>query len=209
MSSHEDLHYELDMTDAMMAGPGKPLKPLRADYCSEAELAEAQWNFHMEQWLMTRSPRLSVPSLQTDGLIFLWVTGRAMELGPEGYFRKLSAKFRYHVISIYMKFGALGEEQVTGSTIAKSILSNWNQRKPEVNRNIDTDLIVTEVREISRKRDMSILIHNMYAMLERIMPRARKLKLFARMHNAHAGWLSLGNQLSGVLLINEGLRARI
>ncbi|XP_056861844.1 N6-adenosine-methyltransferase MT-A70-like isoform X2 [Raphanus sativus] len=108
MSSHEDLHYELDMTDAMMAGPGKPLKPLRADYCSEAELAEAQWNFHMEQWLMTRSPRLSVPSLQTDGLIFLWVTGRAMELGPEGYFRKLSAKFRYHVISIYMKFGALG-----------------------------------------------------------------------------------------------------
>jgi mRNA (2'-O-methyladenosine-N6-)-methyltransferase len=26
---------------------------------------------------------LNVPSLQTDGLIFLWVTGRAMELGRE------------------------------------------------------------------------------------------------------------------------------
>lgn len=104
----------------------------------------------------------------------------------------------------------------------------------------------------------------MYAMLERISPRTRKLELFARMHNAHAGygvfihvssfkvnsnifvfcqyaptrpvlvfyclnfwvihkynfllltfrsyfstrWISLGNQLNGVRLVDEGLRAR-
>lgn len=109
------MHYELDMADAMMAGPDKALKPLRADYCSEAELGEAQWincdirNFrmdilgtfgvvmadppwdiHMELPYGTMADdemrSLNVPSLQTDGLIFLWVTGRAMELGREWYF---------------------------------------------------------------------------------------------------------------------------
>jgi len=73
---------------------------------------------------------------------------------------------------------------------------------PEVNRNIDTDVIVAEVRETSRKPD------EMYPLLERISPRTRKLELFARMHNTHAGWMSLGNQLSGVRLVDEGLRAR-
>ncbi|KAL6500900.1 hypothetical protein OROHE_025097 [Orobanche hederae] len=36
----------------------------------------------------------------------------------------------------------------------------------------------------------------------------KKLELFARMHNTHAGWMSLGNQLNGVRLVDEGLRAR-
>lgn len=108
------VHYELDMADAMMAGPEKALKPLRADYCSEAELGEAQWincdirsfrmdilgtfgvvmadppwDIHMELPYGTMGDdemrTLNVPSLQTDGLIFLWVTGRAMELGREWY----------------------------------------------------------------------------------------------------------------------------
>lgn len=85
---------------------------------------------------------------------------------------------------------------------------------PEVNRNIDTDVIVAEVRETSRKPDevcclslhanhyYSLLIQNavidiansfwqMYPMLERISPRTRKLELFARMHNTHAGYAFL------------------
>ncbi|KAJ0240906.1 N6-adenosine-methyltransferase MT-A70-like [Hirschfeldia incana] len=233
MKTCKYVHYELDMADAMMAGPDKTLKPLRADYCSEAELGEAQWincdirNFrmdilgtfgvvmadppwdiHMELPYGTMADdemrSLNVPSLQTDGLIFLWVTGRAMELGREclehwGYKRVEEI--------IWVKTNQLQRIIRTGRT------GHWlNHSKehclvgikgnPEVNRNIDTDVIVAEVRETSRKPD------EMYAMLERIMPRARKLELFARMHNAHAGWLSLGNQLSGVRLINEGLRAR-
>lgn len=105
------------MADAMMAGPDKALKPLRADYCSEAELGEAQWincdirsfrmdilgtfgvvmadppwDIHMELPYGTMADdemrTLNVPSLQTDGLIFLWVTGRAMELGREWYVEK-------------------------------------------------------------------------------------------------------------------------
>ncbi|XP_056170830.1 putative N6-adenosine-methyltransferase MT-A70-like isoform X2 [Syzygium oleosum] len=94
------------------AAPLKPLKPQRAEYCLEVELGEAQWincdigNFridvigqfgvimadppwdiHMELPYGTmpddEMQNLNVPALQIDGLIFLWVTGRAMELGRE------------------------------------------------------------------------------------------------------------------------------
>ena len=94
--------------------PPKPLKPQRAEYCSQVELGEPQWincdirNFRMDilgQFgvIMADPPwdihmelpygtmaddemrTLNVHALQTDGLIFLWVTGRAMELGREWY----------------------------------------------------------------------------------------------------------------------------
>lgn len=94
--------------------PSKSLKPQRAEYCSEAELGESQWincdirNFRMDilgQYgvIMADPPwdihmelpygtmaddemrNLNIQALQTDGLIFLWVTGRAMELGREWY----------------------------------------------------------------------------------------------------------------------------
>lgn len=94
--------------------PSRPLKAQRAHYCSEVELGEPQWincdirNFRMDilgQFgvIMADPPwdihmelpygtmgdeemrTLNVPALQTDGLIFLWVTGRAMELGREWY----------------------------------------------------------------------------------------------------------------------------
>ncbi|CAL5356350.1 unnamed protein product [Camellia sinensis] len=239
MKTCKYVHYELDNTQdvtPMMMGTGpppKPLKPQRAEYCSEVELGEPQWincdirNFRMDilgQFgvIMADPPwdihmelpygtmaddemrSLNVPALQTDGLIFLWVTGRAMELGREclelwGYKRVEEV--------IWVKTNQLQRIIRTGRT------GHWlNHSKehclvgikgnPEVNRNIDTDVIVAEVRETSRKPD------EMYPMLERISPRTRKLELFARMHNTHAGWMSLGNQLSGVRLVDEGLRAR-
>lgn len=113
------MHYELDptpdvplMMGAQTLPPPKPIKPQRAEYCSEVELGEPQWincdirNFRMDilgQFgvIMADPPwdihmelpygtmaddemrTLNVPALQTDGLIFLWVTGRAMELGRE------------------------------------------------------------------------------------------------------------------------------
>ncbi|KAE8727326.1 N6-adenosine-methyltransferase MT-A70-like [Hibiscus syriacus] len=158
---------------------------------------------------------LNVPALQTDGLIFLWVTGRAMELGREcleqwGYKRCEEI--------IWVKTNQLQRIIRTGRT------GHWlNHSKehclvgikgnPEINKNINTDVLVAEVRETSRKPDeicgsyISYTLH-MYPMLERISPRTRKLELFARMHNTHAGWISLGNQLNGVRLVDEGLRAR-
>ncbi|BAF09621.1 probable N6-adenosine-methyltransferase MT-A70-like [Oryza sativa Japonica Group] len=220
----------------MMAGalaPPRQIRLQRAEYCSEVELGEAQWincdirNFRMDilgQFgvIMADPPwdihmelpygtmaddemrTLNVPALQTDGLIFLWVTGRAMELGRECL--ELWGYKRVEEI-IWVKTNQLQRIIRTGRT------GHWlNHSKehclvgikgnPLVNRNIDTDVIVAEVRETSRKPD------EMYPMLERISPRTRKLELFARMHNAHAGWLSLGNQLNGVRLVDEGLRAR-
>ncbi|XP_051114801.1 N6-adenosine-methyltransferase MT-A70-like isoform X2 [Andrographis paniculata] len=232
---HYELDSTPDVS-SMMMGQGnipRPLKPQSAHYCSEVELGEPQWincdirNFRMDilgQFgvIMADPPwdihmelpygtmaddemrTLNVPALQTDGLIFLWVTGRAMELGRECL--ELWGYKRVEEI-IWVKTNQLQRIIRTGRT------GHWlNHSKehclvgvkgnPEVNRNIDTDVIVAEVRETSRKPD------EMYAMLERVSPRTRKLELFARMHNVQAGWLSLGNQLQGVRLVDEGLRAR-
>uniref|UniRef100_J3LFS3 N6-adenosine-methyltransferase MT-A70-like n=1 Tax=Oryza brachyantha TaxID=4533 RepID=J3LFS3_ORYBR len=232
---HYELDQTPDIPPMMAGGlaPPRQIRPQRAEYCSEIELGEAQWincdirNFRMDilgQFgvIMADPPwdihmelpygtmaddemrTLNVPALQTDGLIFLWVTGRAMELGRECL--ELWGYKRVEEI-IWVKTNQLQRIIRTGRT------GHWlNHSKehclvgikgnPLVNRNIDTDVIVAEVRETSRKPD------EMYPMLERISPRTRKLELFARMHNAHAGWLSLGNQLNGVRLVDEGLRAR-
>lgn len=240
MKTCKYVHYELDNSQDVMPmmgpvalGPSRPLKPQRAEYCSEVELGEPQWincdirNFRMDilgQFgvIMADPPwdihmelpygtmaddemrNLNVPALQTDGLIFLWVTGRAMELGRECL--ELWGYKRCEEI-IWVKTNQLQRIIRTGRT------GHWlNHSKehclvgikgdPLVNRNIDTDVLVAEVRETSRKPD------EMYPLLERISPRTRKLELFARMHNTQAGWMSLGNQLSGVRLVDEGLRAR-
>ncbi|OWM72199.1 hypothetical protein CDL15_Pgr018083 [Punica granatum] len=183
-------------------------------------MADPPWDIHMELPYGTMSDdemrNLNVPALQTDGLIFLWVTGRAMELGRECL--ELWGYKRVEEI-IWVKTNQLQRIIRTGRT------GHWlNHSKehclvgikgnPEVNRNIDTDVIVAEVRETSRKPDElgssinTVIVWQMYPLLERISPRTRKLELFARMHNTHAGWISLGNQLNGVRLVDEGLRAR-
>ncbi|KAL3654054.1 hypothetical protein CASFOL_003735 [Castilleja foliolosa] len=234
MKTCKYVHYELDVSP-MMLGQATLLKPPQsgAHYCSEVELGEAQWincdirsfrmdilgqfgvimadppwDIHMELPYGTMADdemrSLNVAALQTDGMIFLWVTGRAMELGRECL--ELWGYKRVEEI-IWVKTNQLERIIRTGRT------GHWlNHSKehclvgvkgnPEVNRNIDTDVIVAQVRETSRKPD------EMYAMLERVSPRTRKLELFSRMHNARPGWLSLGNQLQGVRLVDEGLRAR-
>ncbi|KAJ6833192.1 putative N6-adenosine-methyltransferase MT-A70-like [Iris pallida] len=203
---HYELDQTPDMSRMIMGAtnlpPPRPMKSQRAHYCSEVELGEPQWincdirNFRMDilgQFgvIMADPPwdihmelpygtmaddemrTLNVPALQTDGLIFLWVTGRAMELGRECL--ELWGYKRVEEI-IWVKTNQLQRIIRTGRT------GHWlNHSKehclvglkgnPEVNRNIDTDVIVAEVRETSRKPD------EMYAMLERISPRTRKLEL--------------------------------
>lgn len=50
-------------------------------------MADPPWDIHMELPYGTMADeemkKLDIPSLQDDGYIFLWVTGRAMELGRE------------------------------------------------------------------------------------------------------------------------------
>jgi mRNA (2'-O-methyladenosine-N6-)-methyltransferase len=127
---------------------------------------------------------LNVKSLQDDGYMFLWVTGRAMELGREclqiwGYERVEEI--------VWIKTNQLQRIIRTGRT------GHWlNHSKehclvgvkgnPRVNRFIDTDVIVAEVsaffwccsnfqkvRETSRKPD------EVYQIIERLSPGTRKL----------------------------------
>lgn len=58
---------------------------------------------------------------------------------------------------------------------------------PKINKNVDCDVIVSEVRETSRKPD------EIYHLINRMSPRGRKIELFGRPHNCTRGWMTLGN----------------
>jgi mRNA (2'-O-methyladenosine-N6-)-methyltransferase len=51
-----------------------------------------------------------------------------------------------------------------------------------VNRGLDTDVIVSEVRETSRKPD------EVYGLIERMCPGGRKVEIFGRKHNTRPGY---------------------
>lgn len=70
---------------------------------------------------------------------------------------------------------------------------------PTVNKGIDTDVIVAEVRATSHKPD------EIYGVIERLSPGTRKIELFGRMHNCQPNWMTLGNQLNGVKIIDPDI----
>jgi mRNA m6A methyltransferase catalytic subunit len=89
------------------------------------------------------------------------------------------------------------------------------------NRGLDTDVIVSEVRETSRKPD------EVYGMIERMCPGGRKIEIFGRKHNTRPGyvgrglvlggrmaqlflrWLTLGNQLGADQIYEDDMAERI
>lgn len=171
-------------------------------------MADPPWDIHMDLPYGTLSDEemksLNIKDLQDDGVIFLWVTGRATELAREclelwGYERKEEL--------VWIKTNQLQRLIRTGRT------GHWlNHSKehcligikgnPKINRNIDCDVLVSEVRETSRKPD------EIYELIERMRPGGRKLELFARAHNRRKGWISLGNQLPGVYFVEPELVER-
>jgi mRNA (2'-O-methyladenosine-N6-)-methyltransferase len=183
-----------------------------------------------------------VRTLQTDGVIFLWVTGRAMELGRECLemyvhtrthsfaippfrsapgpappdphwscpFSPADLSWGYECIGeiIWIKTNQLCRIIRTGRTghwmnHSKEHCLIGRKGNPPINRNIDCDVIVSEVRETSRKPD------EIYGMIERLAPGARKLEIFGRQHNTRPGWLTLGNQLAGTVLADPELIRRV
>ncbi|UJR28833.1 hypothetical protein I4U23_010057 [Adineta vaga] len=164
-------------------------------------MADPPWDIHMELPYGTMADeemrKLDIPSLQDEGYLFLWVTGRAMELGREclriwGYQRCDEV--------IWVKTNQLQRIIRTGRT------GHWLNHGKEhclvgvkgstagINRGLDCDIIVAEVRATSRKPD------EIYGMIERLSPRTRKVELFGRPHNVQPNWITLGNQLDGVRL---------
>ena len=156
---------------------------------------------------------MPIPMLQDEGLLFLWVTGRAMEVGREcmrvwGYTRVdevvwvktnqvcivhpfREPRFRSQRLFVQLqrviRTGRTGhwlnhtkEHMLVG---VKTVTDeNGNLKFPSwANRGLDTDVIVSEVRETSRKPD------EVYGMIERMCPGGRKIEIFGRKHNTRPG----------------------
>lgn len=170
-------------------------------------VADPPWAIHQElpYGTLTDEEMMKMPigSMQNPGgLLFLWVTGRAMELG-----RDCLAAWGYERIDelIWVKTNQLQGLIRTGRT------GHWlNHSKehclvalrlppppqpahlpPHLNLSLDTQVLLAEVRETSRKPD------ELYDIVERVLGgkgRGRKVELFGREHNLREGWWTIGNQ---------------
>ena len=175
-------------------------------------MADPPWDIHMELPYGTMGDdemrQLNIPALQDDGYIFLWVTGRAMELG-----RECLTLWGYERVDelLWVKTNQLQRLIRTGRTghwinHGKEHCLVGAKGNPPVNRGIDCDVIVAEVRATSHKPD------EVYGVIERLLPGTRKIELFGRQHNCQPNWVTLGNQLDGVHILEpdilEGFLAR-
>lgn len=172
-------------------------------------MADPPWDIHMELPYGTLTDdemrKLNIPTLQDDGFLFLWVTGRAMELG-----RECLSLWGYERVDeiIWVKTNQLQRIIRTGRT------GHWLNHGKEhclvgvkgntqgFNRGLDCDVIVAEVRSTSHKPD------EIYGMIERLSPGTRKIELFGRPHNVQPNWVTLGNQLDGIHLLDPDVVAR-
>ncbi|XP_075985463.1 methyltransferase like 3 [Anticarsia gemmatalis] len=169
-------------------------------------MADPPWDIHMELPYGTMSDDemrcLGVPQLQDSGLIFLWVTGRAMELGRECL--KLWGYERVDEL-IWVKTNQLQRIIRTGRTGhwlnhgKEHCLVGMKGNPENLNRGLDCDVIVAEVRATSHKPD------EIYGIIERLSPGTRKIELFGRPHNVQPNWITLGNQVDGVRLVDPDL----
>ncbi|XP_063690845.1 N6-adenosine-methyltransferase subunit METTL3-like [Bolinopsis microptera] len=172
-------------------------------------MADPPWDIHMELPYGTMTDdemrNMGVEKVQDDGFIFLWVTGRAVELG-----RELLQIWGYDRVDdiIWVKTNQLQRLIRTGRTGhwinhgKEHCLVGVKGNPKNFNRGLDCDLIVSEVRDTSHKPD------EIYGMIERLSPGTRKLELFGREHNTQNNWLTLGNQLDGVHLEWEDVKQK-
>ncbi|EMD41161.1 hypothetical protein CERSUDRAFT_111720 [Gelatoporia subvermispora B] len=182
-------------------------------------MADPPWDIHMSLPYGTMTDdemrAMPIPALQDEGLLFLWVTGRAMEVGREclrvwGYTRVDEVVWvKTNQLQRVIRTGRTGhwlnhtkEHMLVGVKTVTDELGNL-KFPAWANRGLDTDVIVSEVRETSRKPD------EVYGMIERMCPGGRKIEIFGRKHNTRPGWLTLGNQLGTDQIYEEDLAARI
>ncbi|RCK67375.1 N6-adenosine-methyltransferase IME4 [Candida viswanathii] len=173
-----------------------------------AIISDPAWDIHMSLPYGTckDDELLSLPmeELQDEGIIMLWVTGRSIEVG-----RRALIKWGYKIYDemIWIKLNQLRRTIVTGRT------GHWLNHSKEhllvglkgdpiwINKQIDTDVVVSPTRETSRKPD------EFYDIVERLVGKhSRKLEIFGRDHNTRPGWLTIGNQLQGVSLYEPELK---
>ncbi|CDO74009.1 hypothetical protein BN946_scf185043.g58 [Trametes cinnabarina] len=160
-------------------------------------MADPPWDIHMSLPYGTMTDdemrAMPIPMLQDEGLLFLWVTGRAMEVGREcmrhwGYTRVDEVVWvKTNQLQRVIRTGRTGhwlnhtkEHMLVG---VKTVTDeHGNLKFPKwANRGLDTDVIVSEVRETSRKPE------EVYGLIERMCPGGRKIEIFGRKHNTRPG----------------------
>lgn len=174
-------------------------------------IADPSWTIHMNlNYSSLKDDELlglRMDKLQKEGLFLLWVTGRTIETG-----REFLNSWGYKVINqiTWIKTSQLIRTISTGRT------GHWLNHSKEhllvgmkgndikwLNKGIDSQILISSTRETSRKPD------EIYGIVERMCsPGVRKLEIFGRQHNTRPGWLTVGNQLDGVHLVESPLRAR-
>jgi len=175
-----------------------------------AVIADPAWNIHMNLPYGTCNDTelnsLPLSSIQDEGIICLWVTGRTIEIG-----KKALINWGYKVQNeiIWIKTNQLGRTICTGRTghwlnHSKEHLIVGVKGDPEwLRKNIEGDVVVSATRETSRKPD------ELYGMIERLVgPHARKLEIFGRDHNTRPGWFTIGNQLRGNQIVEHDVQKR-
>ncbi|KAJ4490949.1 MT-A70-domain-containing protein [Lentinula aciculospora] len=191
-------------------------------------MADPPWDIHMSLPYGTLTDdemrAMPIPTLQDEGFLFLWVTGRAMEVGREclrvwGYTRideviwlktnQLQRVIRTgrtghwlnhtkeHMLVAVKTQYRMNPQTGENEPVDPPVLPKW------ANKGLDVDVIVSEVRETSRKPE------EVYGLIERMCPGGRKVEIFGRRHNARPGWLTLGNQLGPDQIYEEELAKRI
>lgn len=173
-------------------------------------VADPAWNIRMNLPYGTCNDSeltdLPLNLLQQEGILFLWVTGRAIEVGKESL-----RKWGYQVCNeiSWVKTNQLGRTIVTGRTghwlnhSKEHLLVGIKGNSSWLNRQSDIDVIVSASRETSRKPD------ELYGMIERLVgPHARKLEIFGRDHNTRPGWFTIGNQLSGDCVLEPDVQQK-
>lgn len=170
-------------------------------------MADPPWLIHMELPYGTMEDQevldLKIDQIHEEGLLFLWVTHRTME-----HARECLKRWHYRLVDelIWVKTNQLMRIIRTGRT------GHWlNHSKehclvavkgnPQVNRNIDSNVLVAEVRETSRKPD------EIYRIIERMCPGGYKVELFGRNHNRRNNWITFGNQLGSSHIHDERLQS--
>ena len=157
---------------------------------------------------------------QSDGLIFLWVTARALlSIGRE-CLRAWGYRLAGEIVWVKSdQLGRLRRGKASGHWLNHS-KEHWYAfsdrfccHKHSLCRSLigskgsvsfvrpsgETDVIVAPSREMSRKPD------EIYRLIDRLAPHTRRVELFGRPHNVWPGWLTLGNQLGDSYTVDPRL----
>lgn len=150
---------------------------------------------------------LRIESLQKAGVCFLWVTGRAVDIG-----RQCLNKWGYTQIEelIWVKTNQLGRTICTGRTghwlnhTKEHVLVGVKGDPAWLQHGLDADVLVSTALGRSQKPV------ELYKIIDRMVGvSAKKLELFGRQSNMRPGWLTLGDEVDKNRIADPELKAKL